>query len=283
MAARSLPIVSPTMNYLQTSEQASKLIRAALCNPRLNNKPRRREIVSGLLKTAHNIFTIPPMWAPVSIEATLLSQTRRKVRENQIALSSLLWCTSRMVWSSFLAWLLTKLIDRELIGVLCMAYIIGDETPTKCKLAKPKHEHESDIVKEYMQACKTHSSKPEVAKVFQTEYHIVLIVHGPLTGGKHIMLHGELCVPLLTMDHVTAATVHETIMRGTFIPGFIELAPYFLLFLRACTTDGAAYCEKIGFKQLFPEACKFTNECDIHTWNNVLGSSLKTLDADVSG
>jgi hypothetical protein len=169
-----------------------------------------------------------------------------------------------------------------------MAFTTGDETPTKCRLRGSKsHSSEHDVALEsaYLKQCTGQRTRPEVAKVFQMEYHIVILVKGAATNDKFCLIHGELSVPLLTLDHVNAKTVHHAMERGTYIPGFLELCTHFDMTVRACTTDGAGYMKKYkrAFTTLHPNATKFELDCDIHTWNNCLGSAIKVLDYDVSG
>ena len=176
-------------------------------------------------------------------------------------------------------------------GELCMAYVMGDETPTKCRLKDPvaKSSESCSVLaaleEAYLSKCSNKSGRPEVAKVFQVEYHVVFVVIGSVTSHNFAMIHGEIAVPLFSMDKVNAKTVHEAIERGTVIKGFMELAMKFKMFVRACTTDGAAYNKKYkrAFSQLFPQTTKFEHDCDIHTWNNTLGFAMKVLDHDVSG
>ena len=253
-------------------------------------KPRVDALVSRALKIADRMWASVPLWSPLSVEAALLNQQRRTLRTEQIALASLLYICSRLVWKAFLGWLLGLLESGELKGELCMSYVIFDETPSKCRLQTPDTSHKGDTERrpledKYRQQIGNKYRRPEVAKIFQMEYHIAILVHGRAVGGKYVLLHGELVVPLQHMDRTIAETVHEAIKKGTYVPGWCSLAAWFKLFVNASTADGAGYNRryKAAIPRLHPEVLKFENECDIHMCNCILGRALGILDHDVSG
>ncbi len=266
--------------YLIAPSQTYKLLIDCL-----HRRPSQRPKTFTVVKSVRSLIAsskTPPMWTPICIEAVMLKLSPRRAKNNQLALSCLIHHGIKLYWRAFLAWILTQLRSGSLHGLMLISYVIADETPTKCRVrprvsAAPPQKRNRNLG--------DNKPKKSTAKVLQIEYHIALLVRGSITQDSIVMIQGELPCPLMSLDHVTAQSLAEAIERATFVEGLKELAPFFDLFVRAATLDGAGYNRKYkrAFDKLFPEASKWEGECDIHTWNNVLGGSLRILDADVSG
>jgi hypothetical protein len=81
-------------------------------------------------------LTVPSPWANSCIEAVLLQCNRRHLKGRQLAMGSLVHAAARLLWSSFLAWLSAQIELGNAHGLLCLHYIVCDETPTRCRLAE---------------------------------------------------------------------------------------------------------------------------------------------------
>ena len=249
---------------------------------------RTKEHLARLQRLSKEFWAEAPPLAPLCVEAVMLRCSRKQIQEDRIALAGLVLVCLKVVWSSLLAWILQQLESKMLEGLMAMTYILADETQTKCRLepldSVRKLRRRGNVLA-VMQRLIPQNRKPQVAKCLQLEYHIVLVVRGASTGGDWVTLHGELPIPLVSVDRCTSETMHTSIQHGTFLPGWAALAPHFPMFLRAMTTDGASYFRKYkaAHTRLHPESTPLDSERDVHNWNTTLGKSIKVLEQDLSG
>jgi hypothetical protein len=273
---------------IRSEVEPLRSMKRALTIVRTKTHPRTETNRRKLVTLAKTLCRMPPRWSPSAVEALLLQQDRFRLNDSKIVLASLVYECSKLIWSSFIAWLRLQLAFGALQGLLAMQYVLGDETPTACKVRDPRSAKGSGreaIYAGLLDAAGPKRKRPDVAKVFQLACHVVFVVKGSATGNQWVMIHGEMAVPLATMDRVTAESVHAVVEGRLHIPGFNLLAEFFPLFLKGVTTDAAGYNKRYrkAFDRLYPECLKWENDCDIHTWNNALGASLSTLDTDISG
>ena len=110
---------------------------------------------------------------------------------------------------------LDRIEAKRMEGLLAMSYVLGDETPTKLKVQtraekkELRHPALSTQAELYRKITAGRMDEPEFAKVFQMEYHIVLAIRGTGPDNEWVCLHAELPTPLVSMDRVTAETIHE--------------------------------------------------------------------------
>ena len=255
-------------------------------------RPKPLKVATEALKITRN-FELAPLHAPLCVQSLFFSTSRVTIHKKQIALASLLFACNLMVFDAFFKWLFVQLDAGVLVGVMCMVYIMADETPTMCKVAfasstsgEPTGPSGSSALALAKLAARTGKpKKPSTAKVLQIEMHFVILLTGQLVHDAMTLLHGEFIVPLMSLDKATSETVDAAIDRATHIPSYVCLKRFFKLFLRAVTSDAAAYMRRWrrALRRVYREATLLETDCDIHTWNNGIHCGLKALDHDISG
>jgi hypothetical protein len=78
-----------------------------------------------LIDFARKELKMPPQWAPQVLEAILLKQDRVRLSERRMAVASLVYNSSRLIWASFVAWLRSQLEQKSLEGAPCHAVLAG--------------------------------------------------------------------------------------------------------------------------------------------------------------
>ena len=109
------PHSSNVLHLLSTTRHLSSVC-DAICKSlhrQGSSKHRTQQVIQRLLRLADRSLLIPPTWVPLHMEALMMQADRRGLPDDKIALSSLLFSCSRMIWSSFLSWLLIQLQSKQ--------------------------------------------------------------------------------------------------------------------------------------------------------------------------
>ena len=102
--------------------------------------------------------------------------------DRKLAIASLIWNNSHLIWLSFLSWLLVQLQTKSVKGILFMSYVEFDESSSNLKVAEWKQELGEPVEEGNAQGKGTTSKGKETVKVFCARQHFSFVVHGKLTG-----------------------------------------------------------------------------------------------------
>ena len=98
------------------------IIRACRQPPRRTCGPVLLQLKQRLARVAHRALDLPARWVPTCVEALLLKSNRRRLRDDHLAFSSLVFCSARLIWSSLLKRLRGQIACGVYKGELCILY-----------------------------------------------------------------------------------------------------------------------------------------------------------------
>ena len=228
-----------------------------------------------VLGFANHYLCKAPVWVSSQAEAELLGATRKRATVDKLALAGLVYFGSRMLWGSFLSWVLQQLQSGKLRGILLMSYILIDETTLPLRMY--------ELLNLCLSQQKHHSKRR--AKIVQAEFHLNMVVIGSLTKNEYTLVRGELPCKLGVVDTTTSETLEAYIVDTTHIPMVRLLTEYFAFKIDGATSDRAGYLErlwKVRSSQHI-DAAPFYEPCDIHCCSIAIGSGAKLVNSDIDG
>ena len=183
-ASLFLPWLRPIGGTLATSV-VNACHRPSSQGPRLHSAAKRH---LALIDRHLQLSPLPCMSAVA--EATVLSTNRARLSNDTLQLGALVHTCSRLLWTSFLSWVLVQLQSQKTWkGLALIVYTQWDETPTQLNI--------HDMLGIPATTQRVSSSNKSVAKVVQTELTIGLLIE---IDDKSIYVSGDLPCPLLVIE-----------------------------------------------------------------------------------
>jgi hypothetical protein len=264
------------------------------CSSIVSKKSKRIQKSVENLTGLANLYLSPvakPTFMSATIEANILQSNRKTVSKDRLALGSLVYECSRILWVSLLKYILARLQNQEVTGLLLFPIAQFDSTPTQLNLheftqeldASPAGQPDNALPDKDDEPAEKERQAKRTVSVVQAELQIAIVLLQP--DGKPIAICGELLCRLQAIESGNARTYRTTYECFVDLPILEELRPFFKLPIRGTTTDRDAAL-KLMFKAIRharPEWGHLNMPCQIHDLTTGAKHASKVVDADVSG
>jgi hypothetical protein len=181
----------------------------------------------------------------------------------------------RLAWDALFLRLLPLLERHELRGVALIRAFQYDETPLRMSIAESPEG----------KGGKKDKQDKKLVKICQCQVEIGFVVVGPATGGKPMMVLGELLCPLMALERNSGEVVVEALDRSAVLQFYDALRPYFnvVLDLSCCDSAKSNLRAEQEIALRCPSILRLTLPCTVHQLSTVQSKSFATCESDLSG